>query len=86
MSRPGERRDPYSLAFRFKAVADAFRNKQRRCLWVPAFAGTTPSACQSRSNLSPQAGRGKENYALAMSGNTASILVFSVAALNGLTM
>ena len=25
-------------------------------------------------------------YALAMSGNTASILVFSVAALNGLTM
>jgi hypothetical protein len=27
-----------------------------------------------------------ENYALAISGKTASILVFSVAALNGLTM
>jgi hypothetical protein len=31
-------------------------------------------------------GEGEENYALAISGNTASILVFSVAALNGLTI
>jgi hypothetical protein len=42
---------------------------------------------RSNFDLSPQAGRGKKKpYALAMSGNTASILVFSVAALNGLTI
>jgi len=39
-----------------------------------------------RADLSPQAGEVRKAYAVAMSGKTASILVFSVAALNGLTM
>src|SRR5712672_232658 len=43
--RPGERRDPYAVASRFKTVADAIRSKQRMWLWVPAFAGTTPGPC-----------------------------------------
>ncbi len=37
-------------------------------------------------DLSPLAELGEEPYAVARSGNTASILVFSVAALNGLTI
>src|ERR1700694_725833 len=41
MRRPGERRDPYAVSSRFGTVADAFRNHERRGLWVPAFAPTT---------------------------------------------
>jgi hypothetical protein len=37
-------------------------------------------------DLFPLAELGEERYAVARSGNTASILVFSVAALNGLTI
>src|SRR5205809_430055 len=43
-SRPGERRDPYAVPLRFGRIADAFRNKPRQGLWIPAFAGTTRAA------------------------------------------
>ena len=38
------------------------------------------------AGLEPGEVKANASYALAMSGNTASILVFNVAALNGLTM
>jgi hypothetical protein len=41
MRRPGERRDPYAVPSRFGNEAEAFHNKHRQGLWVPAFAGTT---------------------------------------------
>jgi hypothetical protein len=67
---------------------------------VPAKAGTTPDFRQAlRSKIFPKtkmpgakaghgnsANRERGFYAGTLSGNTASILVFSVAALNGLTM
>jgi hypothetical protein len=39
--RPGERRDPYRVIYRWSPVSDTFRNNYRRGFWVPAFAGTT---------------------------------------------
>jgi hypothetical protein len=41
LAHMGVRRDPYGAASRFGIAADAFDNKQRQGLWVPAFAGTT---------------------------------------------
>ena len=46
--------------------------------WVPALRSSVRTLHRVRDANAP--------YALAMSGKTASILVFSVAALNGLTM
>jgi hydroxyethylthiazole kinase-like sugar kinase family protein len=45
------------------------------------MAGTSPAMTKNDCEFSDFG-----TYAVAMSGNTASILVFSVAALNGLTM
>src|ERR1041385_1779697 len=39
--RPGERRDPYTPPVRFVRDDETTRAQQGRCLWVPAFAGTT---------------------------------------------
>jgi hypothetical protein len=47
--------------------------------WVPGFA-------EQRKERRTASGTRARGYALAMSGKTASILVFSVAALNGLTI
>jgi hypothetical protein len=59
---------------------DAF-SLQAQCL------APHPKFAAANFDLSPQErGEVKKNYAVAMSGKTASILVFSVAALNGFTM
>ncbi len=62
-------------------VGPAARNPERRAFqktWMPgAKAGHDEKRMMSEKN---------PLYALARSGKTASILVFSVAALNGLTM
>jgi hypothetical protein len=44
--RPGEGRDPYAAASRFRKVGvDTLRDNFGRWLWVPAFAGTTVGRC-----------------------------------------
>src|SRR5579863_2684012 len=39
--RPRARGDPYAAASHWRTPAETLRNKQRRWLWVPAFAGAT---------------------------------------------
>ena len=82
---------PRALTRELQVVAEGFSV-------MPAKAGSsTPRPCAARWrcrwNTDRPAQPGDDNdgrrsagYALAISGNTASILVFSVAALNGLTM
>src|SRR5258707_8175445 len=42
--RPGERRDPYAVSCCCGMVVDAFLNKNRRWLWVPAPPPLSPLA------------------------------------------
>src|SRR5258708_1540669 len=57
--RPGERRDPYAVLCCCGMVVDAFLNKNRRWLWVPArarfagLAGTTSSVCLGAMRIAP---------------------------------
>ena len=39
--RPGERRDPYAVSYRWSDGVGTFCNNEHLWLWVPAFAGTT---------------------------------------------
>ena len=47
LRRPGECRDPYVVPFVLGTLVDAFRNRKRRWLWVPAFAGTTKESASA---------------------------------------
>src|SRR5258708_6808952 len=52
--RPGERRDPYAVLCCCGMVVDAFLNKNRRWLWVPAPARFAPLA-RAASSVYPRA-------------------------------
>src|SRR3954469_8738771 len=54
--RPGEGGDRKPLAFELKpGVATLVRNRRRRWLWVPAFAGTTKSSPDPPADLGGKA-------------------------------